>query len=83
MGLVEGIVLIFATAATGVLGWCAKKVSDHDATDRELITKVGTLENSVTELRSETRESFIALENKVDQRFDRLNDKIDRVLEKV
>lgn len=32
---------------------------------------------------SETRKSFIALENKTDQRFDRSNDKSARALEKV
>lgn len=40
MGLLEGIVLVLAAAAVAALGWCAKKVSDHDGNDRELAAKV-------------------------------------------
>ncbi len=72
IGILGGLLFVFTGGAIATLGWVAKKVSDHDGNDQVLKTEVANL-----------KESLNALENKVDQRFDHLTEKIDRVLEKV
>lgn len=61
--MLVGIVVVLTTAAVAALGWCCKKVSDHDATERALIQRVASLEESVA-----------AINNKPDQRFNRLTE---------
>ena len=80
-----GSVVLAAVLAT--LGWVAKKVSDHDAADCELKTafeglesRVGLVERDLRDFRAEVRDTLTGLENKMDQRFDRLGDKIDQAL---
>ena len=73
MGLLESLVLGLALACVAVLGWCAKKISDHDATDRELAAKVdsfnqrmGRLESRLDRWEMKMDEGFAALGNKID-----------------
>lgn len=67
MELVTGLVLILAAAAVATLAWCVKKVSGHDANDRELITRVDGLQAELSEFKSDTKESLAALNNKIDR----------------
>ena len=50
--MLTAVVAILAITAVATLGWRAKKVSDHDANDRELLTRVSALGTSMTEVKS-------------------------------
>lgn len=71
MGLLEAIVLILVGSAVGVLAWVARKVSDHDGNDRVLAARVEGLDKSLAEFQSEARERFGRLEDKLDRLLDR------------
>ena len=57
----------FLKSALGTLEDVRRQVSEHDTADQVLITRVGRLEDGVRELRSEVKEGFAALGNKIDQ----------------
>ena len=76
-----GMLGVFLRRALDKLDSVVETVGGHEATDRVLTTNVENLTRELSEFRTKTDDSFTALENKVDQRFDRLGDKIDRALE--
>ncbi len=55
-------------------GMVCQKVSEHDTRDAALAQRVDLIHNELWEFNSDTRDSLLALDGKLDQRCDRLTD---------